>query len=58
MFWRKKKFTYEAERACVIQTIRDFLEGTGGAARALHGNPNATTAPPTATAPYCFPPTK
>ena len=31
MFWRKKEFTYEEQRAYVIQTIRDFLEGTGGA---------------------------
>ena len=31
MFWRNKKFTYEEQRAYVIQTIRDFLEGTGGA---------------------------
>lgn len=31
MFWRKKKFTYEQQRAYVIQTIRDFLHGTGSA---------------------------
>lgn len=30
MFWRKKTFTREEQRAYVIQTIREFLEGTGG----------------------------
>jgi hypothetical protein len=30
MFWRRKKFTYEEARTYVIQTIRDFLNGTGG----------------------------
>ena len=30
VFWRKKKFTYEQQRTYVIQTIRDFLDGTGG----------------------------
>ena len=30
MLWRKKKFTYEEQRAYVIQTILDFLDGTGG----------------------------
>ena len=30
MFWRKKTFTREEQRAYVIQTIRHFLEGTGG----------------------------
>ena len=30
MFWRKKTLTPEEQRAYVIQTIRDFLEGNGG----------------------------
>ena len=30
MFWTRKKPTYEEQRAYVIQTIRQFLDGTGG----------------------------
>ena len=31
MFWRTRKLIYEEERAYVISTIREFLDGTGGA---------------------------
>lgn len=31
MFWNREKPTYEDQRAYVIRTIRDFLDGTGGA---------------------------
>jgi len=31
VFWNRKKPTYEEARAYVIQTIRDFLNGGGGA---------------------------
>ena len=33
MFWRRKthtKPTYEEQRAYVVKTLRDFLDGTGG----------------------------
>jgi len=30
IFWQKNTVTYEEQRAYVIQTIRDFLDDTGG----------------------------